>query len=146
MKKYQYKIVAPFDIIQEKKGAVNLGNTQAVGLTQWRINQKLANKRIMEEYFAEVGMQGWEIVTDLEYVGLPRNLGLIFRKEYEVEDENPETTEATPDFTENRQKGNLYQIYERETGKHAIWHDKVTKGYSDWEKKYLAGQSAEQKT
>ena len=129
---YQYKLVSPVDIIRSRRGPLNLGSTSPIGMQQTRINKRLGNQRLIEQYLTEMGMVGWKLCTKLDYEGLPNNGSMIFKKKYFVEDENPEETTKIADFKENLDKGNLYQEFEQETGKHAVFNNKVTKNYLNW--------------
>jgi len=129
---YQYRLVSPVTIIRAHQGPLNLEGKTVVGERQSRAARKIANQRILEEYLSKVGMDGWELITDLAYEGIPYNGALVFKKKYFIEDDNPEETTVTPDYSENLGQGNLYQEFEKETGKHAVWQNKETKAYRDW--------------
>lgn len=145
--KFEYRMVSPVTIIRNHSGPLNLGDKPIVGERQSRAARRIANQRIIEEYLSKAGMDGWELVTDLSYEGLPYNGALVFKKKYYIEDEKPEETSANADYRENLNKGNNYQRFEQETGKHAVWQGKETKAYREWlENKNTAKTKSKEET
>ena len=130
--KFEYKMVSPVNIIKAKQGPLNLEAKLPVGMRTSRLARKLQNQRTMEEYLTEVGIDGWELVTDLVYEGLPYNGALVFKKRYYVDEEKAEESTVIANFKENLNKGNLYQEFEQDTGKNAVWNKRETKAYRDW--------------
>lgn len=130
--KFEYKMVALVNIIRAHQGPLNLETKAIIGARQSAIARKVANQRIVEEYLTNVGIDGWELVTTCNYEGLPYNGSLVFKKKYYVEEKKSEESTVVANFKENLDKGNLYQKFEQETGKNAVWNKKETKAYRDW--------------
>lgn len=130
--RFEYKMVALVNIIRAHQGPLNLETKAIIGVRQSQIARKIANQRIVEEYLTGVGMDGWELVTTCDYEGLPYNGSLVFKKKYYVEEEKSEESTVIANFKENLDKGNLYQKFEQETGKNAVWNKKETKAYRNW--------------
>ena len=129
---WDYRLVAIASIIRSRRGVLNLGSGQVVGLDQSKMAKRLANQRIIEEYFVQVGLEGWEIVGQISTESLPYNGMLLIKKRIPItEDKEPEISTAIPDFKEELKTGK-YRKFEAETGKNAVWNGKETKAYKDW--------------
>ena len=77
-----------------------------------------------------------EIESEIEYNESPQN-GFIFNNTIEVpEIQIPiETTDKIEDkkqIVEDLSEEQLMQLFEKETGKNAIWRGKITKNYLSW--------------
>jgi len=131
---FEHKMVAFYDIIKSRQGPLNLDNKRIVGQHGSKQARRIANQRILEQYLSETGMTGWELVTAFDYDGLPHHGCLVFKKRYYVEKETPEESTVTADFKENLSAGNMYQEFENETGKHAVWQRKETKAFVNWKR------------
>lgn len=129
---WDYRLVAIASIIRSKRGVLNLGSGQAVGLQQSRIAKRLANQRIIEEYFVQIGIDGWEVVGQISTESLPYSGMILIKKRIPIVDEQePEITTAVPDYKEELKKG-TYRKFENDTHKNAVWKGKETQAYKDW--------------
>lgn len=134
---FEYKVVAFVNVIRAHQGPLNLGMKKIVGERQSKIARKVGNQRVIEEYLSKVGMDGWELVTAFDYEGLPYSGSMVFKKKYYVEDDTAEESTVNADYETNLNKGNLYQEFEQETKKKAVWQKKETKAYRDWLQKRI---------
>ena len=124
---WDYRLISVADIIRNKRGILNLSGGAVVGLEQSRRAKRLANQRIIEEYFVKIGLEGWEVVGQLDSESLPYNGMILVKKRVPiVEDKEPEVTVTDPDYSEEVKNG-LYRQFERETQKNAVWNGKETK-------------------
>lgn len=137
--RYYYRIISPPQIIQHSKGPLNLSNLEPIA-NRSPLDRRIANQRILENYMTEQGLNGWELVTQILYEGLPYGGGLIFRKKIKVEKKDVEVSNEDVNF-EEKENVNLYTLFEEETGKNAIWKGKETKAFIEWKEKKVKNES-----
>lgn len=140
MKKPLYRMISPVEILRSDLHVLgSIFDQTIIGNRRSDIEVKLRNQRIMEAYLTKKADEGWDLITTIDYDGLPYNGYLVFKKYVEIE-EDQDASPIEADYIRNTNEGNLYSKFEEQTGKNAVWHGKETKAYLQWKQKIINGQ------
>ena len=124
-KKYKHKLVSAPEIINHKRGIMNLGNV--IPKVESRVGRRYTNRQMVEEFLDEMSEQGWEYKNQILYEALPNNGCLVFRREQTEKEQ--EEAEAELNLSE------LATEFEALTGGNAIWRNKKTKAFKEFLRK-----------
>jgi hypothetical protein len=119
---YQYRLISAPEIINHKRGVLNLGNV--IPKVESRVGRRFSNREMITEFFNEMSDQGWEYQGQVLYEGLPNNGCLVFRKPLSKEQNEVKKDEATLSA--------LATEFESLNSGNAIWRGKKTKAFKEF--------------
>ena len=114
--KYKYKLISAPEIINSKRGVLNLGNV--IPKVETKTARRYSNRQMIEEFLEDMAEQGWNYCNQILYEGLPNNGCLVFRRELTTRED--ETLKAEQSLSA------LATEYEAIAGANAIWRGKKT--------------------
>lgn len=123
--KYKYKLISAPEIINSKRGVLNLGNV--IPKVETKTARRYSNRQMIEEFLEDMAEQGWNYCNQILYEGLPNNGCLVFRRELTTRED--ETLKAEQSLSA------LATEYEAIAGANAIWRGKKTKGFKEFLRK-----------
>jgi len=124
-KQYKYKLISAPEIINSKRGVLNLGNV--IPKVESKTARRYTNRQMIEEFLEDMAEQGWDYCNQILYEGLPNNGCLVFRRELTEREE--ESTKAQQSLAA------LATDYEAISGANAVWRGKKTKGFKEFLRK-----------
>ena len=123
--KYKYKLISAPEIINSKRGVLNLGNV--IPKVESKTARRYTNRQMIEEFLEDMAGQGWDYCNQILYEGLPNNGCLLFRREL--------TTREEENVKGEQSLAALATEYEGISSANAIWRDKKTKGFKEFLRK-----------
>jgi hypothetical protein len=125
VKKYKYRLISAPEIINHKRGVLNLGNV--IPKVESKIGRRFSNRDMITEFMEEMSDQGWEYQNQILYEGLPNNGCLVFKRELTEKEEEVVKADAS--------LAALAQEFESIAGANAIWRGKKTKAFKEFLRK-----------
>lgn len=78
--KYVYRTISPPEIVKSARGILNLDGLDLVPAGSSKLAKQINNRKIMDAYTSRMSTMGFQLVTDIQYIGLPYGGNLAFRK------------------------------------------------------------------
>jgi len=143
--KYICRTISPPEIVKSAKGLMNLDGLGLVPEGSSKLAKHINNRKIVEAYCSRMSSMGFQIVTDINYTGLPYGGNLLFRKpikaNQEVVSDIDELTE--PVITEGLDGDEIFfeqrakEVVDKEFSKLEEQEKKLPKKLRERRKKYV---------
>ena len=78
--KYIYRTISPPEIVKSARGLMNLDGLDLVPAGSSKLARHINNRKILEAYVSRMSTMGFQLVTDVNYEGIPYGGNLVFRK------------------------------------------------------------------